>query len=175
MAHQPVIDALEFAQAGASLRGSFVLAHFPRLREALYTADSDTLGYELHGGRDIQGRPALRLRVHGKLQLVCQRCLGPVHLPVDIDTTLVLAASQAEIDAEPLTVRGPERVVASKSLPVAELVEDELLLAVPYAPRHAQCALQGPTKLEAKESPFADLDALLGARKNGPGKRGGRH
>ncbi|MDA8108162.1 MAG: DUF177 domain-containing protein [Betaproteobacteria bacterium] len=171
MPHQPVIDALEFARAGASLRGTCPVAEFPRVRDELF-ADSGALEYELHGERDAQGRPALRLRVRGALQLVCQRCLGAVELPVDIDATLVLAASQGEIDGEPLTVESPDRVLAGKSLPVRELIEDELLLAVPYAPRHTQCELRGPAGREARQSPFVKLGALLGDRETGHGKRG---
>lgn len=174
MPHQPVIDALEFARAGASLRGSCAVAELGRLREVLY-ANSGTLEYELHGERDARDRPALRLRLRGALQLVCQRCLGAVELPLAVDASLVLAASQAEIDAEPLTADGPDRIVASKSLAVVELIEDELLLAVPYAPRHAQCELQGAAGGEAKASPFADLGALLHGREAGRAKRGGKH
>ena len=70
------------------------------------------------------------------LQLRCQRCLGPLSHEVDTDEILVLAASQAEIDADPLTVDMPSRVVAGKEMAVRDLVEDELILALPYAPRH---------------------------------------
>ncbi|HVB46997.1 MAG TPA: YceD family protein [Burkholderiales bacterium] len=173
MPHQPVIDALEFAQAGASLRGVCAVADFPRLRDALFS-DSGTLEYELSGQRDAQGRAALWLRIRGALQLACQRCLGAMELPVDIDSRLVLAGSQHEIDAEPLTAESSDRVLASKSLLVRELIEDELLLAVPYAPRHMQCGMQEQAAGVARESPFANLGALLGGRGTGPGKRSGK-
>ena len=173
MPHQPVIDALEFAQAGASLRGVCAVADFPRLRDALFS-DSGTLEYELSGQRDAQGRAALWLRIRGALQLACQRCLGAMELPVDIDSRLVLAGSQHEIDAEPLTAESSDRVLASKSLLVRDLIEDELLLAVPYAPRHAQCGTQQEAAGAARESPFANLGALLGGRGSGPGKRSGK-
>jgi uncharacterized protein len=174
MPRQPVIDALEFAEAGASLRGDFAAADFARLRDKL-AAGCGGVEYELQGCHDTQGRPALQLRMRGSLQLVCQRCLGAVEQPVDIDSQLVLAASQAEIDREPLTPEGPDRVVASRSMPVRELIEDELLLAVPYAPRHARCALQGAAGSDSTRSPFAGLGALLGDRDAGRRKRGGKH
>lgn len=174
MPHQPLIDALDFARAGASLRGSCAVAEFARLRDALHT-DAGTLEFELRGERDADGRPTLRLQVRGALQLVCQRCLGALAHAVNVDATLVLAASQAEIDAEPLTAEGPDRVVASRSLDVGELIEDELLLAAPYAPRHSRCELRGSAGEGAKRSPFADLGALLGSRESGRGERGGKH
>jgi DUF177 domain-containing protein len=174
MPRHPVIDALEVAQAGASLRGEFAAADFVRLRDKL-AAGSGGVEYQLQGCHDAQGRPALRLRVRGSLQLVCQRCLGAVEQPVDIDSQLVLAASQAEVDREPLAPEGPDRIVASRGMPVRELIEDELLLAVPYAPRHAQCTFQGAAGSDSTRSPFAGLGALLGDRDAGRRKRGGQH
>ena len=173
MARQPIIDALEFARAGESLQGTCAVADLPRLRDVLLE-DSGALEYELLGQRDGQGQPVLRLRIRGALQLVCQRCLEAMVLPVNIDTTLGLAGSQAEIDGEPLTVDSPERIAASKRLAVHELIEEELLLTVPYAPRHAQCELREQKGSDAKESPFADLGALVGSRGIRRGRRGGK-
>ena len=90
--------------------------------------------------RDERGRPALRLQVRGTLQLRCQRCLEPLPFEVDADELLVLAATLAEIHAEPADADAPDRVVAGKEMPVRELIEDELILALPYAPRHEDCA-----------------------------------
>ena len=95
------------------------------------------------------------------LQLRCQRCLEPLPLEVDTDSLLVLAASQAEIEADPETVDSPDRVVAGHEMPVADLVEDELILAVPYAPRHEDCKAAQTVRDETKISPFAGLKGLL--------------
>jgi uncharacterized metal-binding protein YceD (DUF177 family) len=40
---------------------------------------------------------------------------------------------------------------------VADLVEDELILALPYAPRHEQCAARAQAAGAATVRPFADL------------------
>ena len=69
---------------------------------------------------------------------------------------LVLAGTQAEIDAEPADVHAADRVVAGKEMPVRELIEDELILALPYAPRHEDCsarAAQDAARREARRSP----------------------
>ncbi|MEK6245677.1 MAG: DUF177 domain-containing protein [Pseudomonadota bacterium] len=139
MSHQPLIDGLEFARTGSKLQGAWPVADFSRLRDALCTNEG-TLQVELLGVPQERGRPALRLRVGGALQLVCQRCLGALEFALHIDVSLQLAATQAEVDAEPLAVEGPERIVASREMPVRDLVEDELLLAIPLAPRHERCA-----------------------------------
>ncbi len=81
MAHQPLIDGLEFARAASRLQGVWPVAGFGRLRSALST-DAGTLRYELLGVPQEQGRPALRLNLDGALQLVCQRCLGEMLLAI---------------------------------------------------------------------------------------------
>jgi uncharacterized protein len=160
MSHQPVIDGLEFARTGGRLQGDWPLADFPRLRDALH-ASAGSLRYDLHGVPEEQGRPALKLRLEGKLQLICQRCLGGLEFPFRIDVSLLLAATQAEIDAEPVEAEGPERIVAGREMPVHDLIEDELLLAIPIAPRHEHCAERPAQAAGATHAPFAGLRGLM--------------
>jgi uncharacterized protein len=101
------------------------------------------------------------LQVRATLQLRCQRCLGPLSHEVDTDEILVLAASQAEIDADPITVDMPSRVVAGKEMAVRDLVEDELILALPYAPRHEECEARPEGHDRAATSPFAGLRGMM--------------
>lgn len=156
-----VIDGFEFAAAGSTQQGVLPLSGFPRLRDLLVT-DAGQAAYVLEGVRDTLGRPSLSLKVQATLQLRCQRCLDPLPLGVDSDSLLVLAASQAEIDADPESVDAPDRVLAGHEMRVAELVEDELILAVPYAPRHEDCAAaEVEPPAEEKSSPFAGLKGLL--------------
>ena len=159
MSHQPVIDGFEFATAGATQEGPLPLSSFPRLQDVL-VSDAGEVAYALKGVRDERGRPSLRLSVRGTLQLRCQRCLGPLAHEVRTEALLVLAASQAEIDAEPLAVDSPDRVIAGKEMGVRDLVEDELILALPYAPRHEGCEAT-PTEREVTTSPFAGLRGMM--------------
>ena len=80
MLHRPVIDGLEFARSRGRLSGEWPIADFPRLQGAVQSGTA--LRYELEGVPEEQGRPALRLRVTGTLQLACQRCLGPLEHPL---------------------------------------------------------------------------------------------
>jgi uncharacterized protein len=159
MSHQPVIDGFEFASAGATQQGVWRLSDFPRLRDVLAT-DAGEVQYEIGGMRDGRGRPALRLKVSGTLALRCQRCLEPMSFEVNTDETLVLAATLAEIHAEPADANAPDRVVAGKEMALRELIEDELILAVPYAPRHERCVAVSANDLQ-KTSPFAGLRGLM--------------
>jgi len=159
MSHQPVIDGFEFASAGAAQHGVLPVASFRRLRDLL-ASDAGEVAYEVEGARDERGRPSLRVKVRGALQLRCQRCLEAMAHSVDAESLLVLAATQAEIDAEPADVEGPDRVVGGRDMRVADLVEDELILALPYAPRHEHCAA-APVEGEGARSPFAGLRGLM--------------
>ena len=157
---QPVIDGFEFASAGASLRGTLPIRDFSRLHDMLAGHDGE-VAYEVDGVRDERGRPALRLRVRAMLALRCQRCLDALPFEVQADEVLVLAGTQAEIDAEPADVYAADRVVAAKEMAVRELVEDELILALPYAPRHADCSARASTGAAEKVLPFAGLRGLM--------------
>ena len=165
MPHQPVIDGLEFAKAGSSLQGEGPVGEFPRLRDAL-RSEAGTLRYELQGVPETQGRPALRLKVEGSLQLLCQRCLGSLEFPLKISVLLRLAASQAEVDAEPLEAEGPESIAAGKAMPVRALVEDEVLLAIPIAPRHESCTGGAAEGAGTKQTPFAALRGMIGGTRH---------
>jgi len=157
---QPVIDGFEFASAGASLEGALPIRDFPRLRDMLAGHDGE-IAFEVEGVRDERGRPALRLKLRGRLALRCQRCLEPLPFEVGSDEVLVLAGTQAEIDAEPADVHAADRVVAAKEMSVRELVEDELILALPYAPRHAGCSARASADAAEKVLPFAGLRGLM--------------
>ena len=159
--HRALIDGLEFAAAGAKQQGALQLSSFPRLRDLL-ASDAGQAAYAVEGVRDARGRPSLEITVQATLQVRCQRCLEPMPLEVKTESLLVLAATQAEIDADADSPDAPDRVVAGKEMPLADLVEDELILALPYAPRHESCRTADGTRVETKASPFAGLKDLLG-------------
>jgi uncharacterized protein len=163
-AHQPVIDGFEFAKAGATQQGVLPVGGFLRLRDLL-ASDAGAVDYALEGLRDARGRPSLRLSIRATLQLRCQRCLEAMRLEVAEEELLVLAATQAEIEADPTDPEMPDRVLASKAMALRELVEDQLILALPYAPRHEGCSARAAGSQEKgqdKVSPFAGLKGLIG-------------
>ena len=172
MSAQPVIDGFEFAESTRTLRGSVLLSDFPRLRDVLAETQGE-LQYAVAGIRDDKGRLALRITVAGSLPVRCQRCLEAFELPVDIDATLVLARSEDELRAEPVEVDAADWVLAGKEMKVGELLEDELLLAIPNAPRHERCDKgNGNPAGGARSSPFAGLRGLIGEHQRKGAKQG---
>ncbi len=165
MPRRPVIDGLEFARAGSRLQVNWPVSDFPRLRDSLH-ANTGTINCELEGIPEQLGRRALRLRLSGTLQLTCQRCLGELAQAVQVDEVLQLAETQAEIDAELVNTEAPERILAGREMQVHELVEDELVLALPIAPRHERCAGKPSGAAATKQSPFAGLKDLMHGRRH---------
>lgn len=159
----PIIDGFEFAGAGSSLRGAWAAGEFPRLRTLLHDA-TGSVEYELHGVRDEFGRYSLDLQVAAELRLTCKRCMEAVGVELHEAATLWLARSQSELDAQPLTAAGPDGIVATKDMAVRDLVEDQLLLALPYAPRHDICSAQGSAAPVERQTPFAGLRGMLRGR-----------
>jgi uncharacterized protein len=160
MLHRPLIDAFEFARTASRLSGEWPIADFPRLQGILHSAEG-ALPYTLDGVPQEQGRPALRLRVGGTLQLTCQRCLGPLEHRLDAGATLLLFASESDVAAVPVDAEGPDCIVAAKDMPVRDLIEEEVLLAIPYSPHHEWCQPRTREDTAARPGPFADLRALL--------------
>jgi len=162
MSQGGVIDGPEFARAGATLAGTLEISDLPRVAEAGCSAAQ--ISFAIRGGTTAQGRPALNVDATGTVVLVCQRCLEPVTVPVAVHSELELAASQEAVD---LAQDDIDRVVASRSMSVATLVEDEVILALPMVAKHEQCPARGKDvkRGDERESPFAALAALRTGRR----------
>lgn len=162
MSAAAMIDSLEFARAGDESRGCLSVASLKRLDDVLFDTQG-RLDYELQGRRDARNRPQLEMRVSGLLHLQCQRCLGLLDYAVDIETTLLVVPRGMQPDDEIDDPEGPDVIEADPKLEVAALIEDEVLLSLPLAPRHPEghCASRLPQMQPAEGTKaFAELAAL---------------
>jgi uncharacterized protein len=163
MSAAAVIDALEFARAQQQLRGSLDVATLKRLEDVLFDS-AGSLDYEIRGTRDERNRPQLALVITGGLHLQCQRCLGLLDYDVAVANTLLLLPRGAELEDDAGDPDGPDMIEATPELDVAGLIEDEVLLSLPLAPRHPEgsCERRLESRLEgaAPPKPFAELAAL---------------
>lgn len=157
----PVIDAIEFARKGLAIRDTIALSQFPRLSGVLTTSEG-TLDYRLQGSAGPQGKPHLRLQLEGDVQLTCQRCLEPLNYRVEVDTDFTLVPDESMIPSAEAEEELEDYLVAGPPIQVADLLEDELLLALPFAPKHAEeCAEKAGLVMKTeKPSPFAVLKGL---------------
>ena len=154
------IDSLDFARHGRELQGTVALAQMPRLQDLLTSLDGE-LSYTMRGSQDISGKPQLDLALDGQCQLRCQRCLDNFTHTLHLDTRLLLVRG-AEVDMESSMEDDPDRILASDHLDVLELLEDEILLSLPIAPKHlpGECGHETDRLVQSAQSPFAALSAL---------------
>ncbi len=163
---RPFIDSLDFARNGRGIRGEVQIAELPRLLEILENPQG-ILSYTVQGGVDKQGTHFLDLSVVGQCRLRCQRCLNGLDYPVRLDTRLLLH-DQASLDALDDNVAGGEEeefdsILADTHLNVLDLLEEEILLSLPIAPKHELGACQatdGENAHREEKNPFAVLAKL---------------
>ncbi|MCY4563458.1 MAG: YceD family protein [Gammaproteobacteria bacterium] len=107
------------------------------------------------------------IRIEGTLSvpvlLDCQRCLEAV--PVDLGTDFAVVAVTSEADAARLGTGGDVQELGTCEPTLAELIEDELILALPQRPcarRDCEKAppLAYPPETERGDNPFGALAAL---------------
>jgi uncharacterized protein len=160
------VDPLILADRGRSIAGALPLSACRRLGFWLESSDGD-LSVELQFGRDEGRRRVFTGRVTGSLRLSCQRCLQAFDLPLDLPLGAVLVTSEAEADTLPEDV---EAVVVDEGadMHTVDIVEDDLILALPLVPKCPETATCEPAvpvfdseeierQDEAAQRPFADL------------------
>jgi uncharacterized protein len=167
------LDLAAFAKDGATLEGEWPIAQLPRLRESqqppqdavaefvAWTARGET---RLVAGEGTQSW--LHLAGRTEVWLTCQRCLAPMRVSLDVDTQIRFVRGEAE--AEALDAECEFDVLAlTPTINLRQLLEDELLLALPLVPRHDICpaplaagSAQSIPATRSAENPFAVLADL---------------
>lgn len=129
-------DAFRLAKREGSIAGTLDARHLPNVAESLAPGDDPVpIAWTIEGRASAEGRPALGIDIAGSVPLVCQRCLGTIDWPVSQATEVLLAADAKEMARLDEGSEG-EVILADRPLESATLVEDELVLTLPFAPRH---------------------------------------
>lgn len=156
--------------------GEAPLAGLSRCREI--TSEGGTFAYEVRffEGQGVHPLQA-EIRISAPLQLECSRCMEPVVQTVSVASrvTFVFSDEQAEhveTETEPVVLGREGRIR------LVDLLEDEILMAVPLMPVHEEACsdlasgrayesgrIDESASEEGSENPFAALAAL----KKGPG------
>lgn len=167
------LDIVAFAEAGASLSGEDPLSHYARLsREDLDGEGKAVVRWQTQGRSEpaAGGAPEiwLDLQAQTELGMQCQRCLEPMRQALAFERSLRFVRDEAT--AEQLDEELEEDVLVwRKDFDLQALVEDELLMELPVAPRHEVCPSTPPMQVQThdfdageqeKPNPFAALKAL---------------
>ncbi len=154
--------------ARRSFQGLLPIAAMQRLGGLLAGTEGE-VRFELDFGRDEFGTAYLDVRVQAPLTLICQRSLEPFVLPVTVDSRLGLIRQEREESALPPGSE-PLLVAEDGKLSLADVIEDELLLALPLVPVNPDSTLPDEVVAPAPEessigegrsdNPFAILREL---------------
>jgi uncharacterized protein len=159
------LDAKAFAKAAGILAGQDSLSIYARLL-------AETAGQGGDRQLEWQARGELRVAANGfsqiwlhlqasvKLPMTCQRCLGPADMETSFDRSFRFVATEEQAQAE--DEQAEEDVLAlRRDFNLRELIEDELLMALPLVPRHEVCPTE--VKLLAQDP---DFEAESGSKPN---------
>ncbi len=167
------LDIKAFVQATSPIGGHNSLSKYKRLiQETNGLGAENKLNWlaqgELRGEVVGSEQVWLHLTVDTCLPLTCQRCLGQVDIAVAVKQSFRFVdseqAAQAQDDASEEDV-----LVLSQDFNLVELIEDEVLMALPLIARHETCpvevklAVPDPgfeTEATEKRHPFAVLATL---------------
>ncbi|MCP5142360.1 MAG: DUF177 domain-containing protein [Gammaproteobacteria bacterium] len=104
----------------------------PRLNEAVLSVGD--VEVDLEFGIDAGRTRFISGTVRTRVSMPCQRCLESMEIDVDAEVRLGVVISESQIERLP---SGFEPLLLEEELiDPAQLVEDELLLALPLVPRH---------------------------------------
>lgn len=174
------LDAAAFARDAGTLEGQTALAELSRLAEDLHVPDDAPLtGEVVWSLRGEMRAPRtgtqpdvwLQLRAAVTVPLTCQRCLGPVASPLEVDRWFRFVADEAAAEAQDDDCE--EDLLALEPRPdMLAVLEDELLMELPLVPMHDTCPepvpLADPAPIPEAEpgrpNPFAELARLRGRR-----------
>jgi uncharacterized protein len=166
-----------FARERIQLQGERALSLFTRLSDLKFQEPEHSM-LESQVSWDIRGECLtlaggedqhwLYLQANLMMPLQCQRCMSPLLEPVTSQQAFRFVADEAVAEAEDEESE-EDVLVLSSDMDVWELIEDELIMAVPLVPKHAVCPTQVAMSVadeafeaaqEARPNPFAALAKL---------------
>jgi uncharacterized protein len=156
----------EVAQKGC-FEGQIALSELKRLGELIPLegagAQERNIDVNFEFLRHELDVPTVAGRLKTSLELLCQRCLKPLEYPMVVDFSLMIDASDEMVE------HSSDDTLYSDGgyIDISEVVEDELILALPLVAMHEDTAcnenwqvaeLQAETPI--RENPFAVLQQL---------------
>ncbi len=147
----------------AYFSGELLLSQMPRLSE-LVIADDSRIPVTFEFGYNEAQLATLKGGYQADLKVICQRCLEPMVTSINQEFTLLIDATDEDIESCQL-----DSVYTSEGyLNMVEVIEDELILALPlimmHEDRNCNSYLQAASESLPVETnnPFAVLQTLKG-------------
>ena len=151
-----LINPLSFCDRGKRLVGAIKISQLARLSDSLLD-DSGAISIDFSFDKE-ERLPTLQGNIKTVLILQCQTCLKQVEWPIDKDFKLGLVTSLEQADR--LTSDCEPLLLKDEKILLTDLVEDELLLALPDFPRHNNvCMPEEKDRAVAKSNDAEQLNS----------------
>lgn len=164
------LDLNKWQDTGFFWQGNLPLSSFSRLANLCDDGDATDVVCQLSCTLKKSGQILwLSFSAHANLPMQCQRCLEPVDVILDKSHRLALLTDNTQLSAVPeqdhvLLADLPDYDEKEQMLPLAMLLEDELLLDLPLSPKHEDCRVRlqqvGELPKVKMDNPFAVLATL---------------
>lgn len=154
-----LINNVDLAKKPLVLEGELNHQQLPRLIEISDPTHATDLQvkYHVQGGAEVMGYPAIALRIHAVIPVLCQRCIQGMNVSLDLNFQYAVSDDADTQDAEFDDV---DFLEPDRAMNLTELIEDEVIAALPIAPAHKEVCVDLTQHADKKESPFAALKAL---------------
>lgn len=160
-----ILDPRRLAKQGMTLAGQVAVAHCERLQDAVLEV-SEPIDVSLTFEIAEQGRKVVRGKAATTVMIPCQRCLEPI--ASIISAVIQLGIVWTEEEAKSLSKDLDPWIVDGEEADISAMVEDELLLALPFVTYHpeGQCHAHMPSVMGedtteiGKKNPFSILEQL---------------
>jgi len=154
------INNVKFAKNNQRQTGKVDLTKLSRVQEI--DSYSGELNFELIGLVDKLNRPTLNLRIYGIIHTLCQNCLQPMDVQIDNTSGITVFYTEEQLDAAlfgDASSGVEDGVLAEEEFDVMQLVEDEVIMLLPYATKHEKCI--GMSYADKAENPFEVLKNII--------------
>ncbi len=122
------LDVRKAAARGVSVSGALKPADIPRF-QALLASEEGEITADLAFSRDEEKQAVVALNYRAKVSVICQRCLQPMPLELSGESSLGIVWTDEQ--ARHLPRHLDPLIAPEEGCNLWELVEDELILALP--------------------------------------------
>ncbi len=127
------VDPIRLAAREEHLQGTIPLKQMKRLVNALSSKEGEVY-IDVEFSVDINRVVILAGEIKTDTKLICQRCMKEMDLPIALNFQLAFVRSEAEMERLP---EGYEAtLIDNTSMMLSDIIEDEILLALPPIPKH---------------------------------------
>lgn len=156
------IDNIDFSRKSREIRDIIRLSDFKRLQDLCLNLE-DSIAFVLKGFENKHKEPYLELYIDGKLDLICQRCTEKLEHTIFLKSAFLIREEMQLTDFAVDDHAEYDLIEGNEKMDLIDLIEDEIMLSLPGAPKHENeaCHFKKTNEMLDRTHPFADLKQKL--------------